>query len=167
MLVRTGRGRALVAAGTAVLLVVLSASALVVTRDDVQSAPGLAQEFARIDTTYQGATRSFVDQAQELDSADLRTALRLYTLVLDAAKAARRDLGELGSVEATERPTERMARALEVQELALQDAITASRNRDESGTASASQQFQTGVLAYLAAREDMSQALRSCGSRCR
>jgi hypothetical protein len=139
----------------------------VVTRDDVQSAPGLAQEFSRIDTTYQGATRSFVDQAKELESADLRTALRLYTLVLDAAKAARRELADLPSVEVTQRPTERMARALEVQELALQDAISAARNRDEKGTTSAGQQFQTAVLAYLAAREEMTQALRSCGSRCR
>lgn len=162
-----GRGKALVAAGTAVLLVLLSASALVVTRDDSESAPGLTPAFQRIDATYQQATRQFVDQATDLDSADLRTALRLYGLVLDAAQAARRQLGELESVTETRRPTERMSRALEVQELALEDSIAAARNRDSKGTEQASQRFQTAVLAYMAARAAMNDALRECADRCR
>lgn len=167
MRLRSGKGKALVAAGTAVLLAMLSASALVVTRDDRESAPGLAPGFQRIDATYQQATREFVDQATALESADLRTALRLYGLVLEAAKDARRELGELASVPETRRPTDRMSRALQVQELALEDSIAAARARDSSGTEQASQQFQAAVLAYMAARAEMNDALRACADRCR
>ena len=164
---RIGRGKALVAAATALLLVMLSASALVVSRDDQESAAGLAPGFQRIDASYQQATGDFVEQAKDLESADLRTALRLYGLVLDAARTARRQLDELESVQETRRPAERMSRALEVQELALDDSIAAARNRDETGTRQASQQFQAAVLAYMAARAEMHAALRECADRCR
>lgn len=167
MRLRTGRGKALVAGGTAVLLVMLSASAIVVTRDDRESAPGLASDFRRIDASYQQVTREFVARAGSLESADLRTALQLYDLVLDAAQAARRQLGELGSVPETRRPVERMSRALQVQELALEESISAARNRDSVGTEQAARQFQAGVLAYMAARAQMNDALRECAERCR
>lgn len=161
------RGTVLIALVTAAVLVAISAAALLDTRNRVERSPGLAGEFGRIDATYQAATRQFVDQTQGLDDADLRTALRLYGLVLDAAQDARAAVAELDDVEETRRPTERMERALRVQEMALERAIEAARTRDETGAQEASQQFQTAVLAYMAARQEMVAALAACGSRCR
>jgi hypothetical protein len=54
-----------------------------------------------------------------------------------------------------------------VQELALEDSISAARNGDSAGTERASQQFQAAVLAYMAARAEMNDALRTCAERCR
>lgn len=158
--------RAVIAGVTAVLLLALSAVVLLDT-GGAREAPGLTQRFRAIDAEYQRATREFVAQTQALEDADLRTALRLYGVALDAARSAQKALEQLEVVEVTARPTERMTRALKVQVLALESALSAARNRDEQAAAAASTQFQTGVVAYLAARGAMLDALRACGERCR
>lgn len=156
-----------IAAGVAVLLVALSAGALIGDGGNQEEAPGLTPAFQRLDAEYQRTTQEFVEQTEQLQNADLRTALRLYELVLDGVQDARAALGELPSVEQTARPVERMDRALEVQQLALESAVFAARNGDEAGTRSASEQFRTAVLAYMAARAEMLRSLDSCGDACR
>lgn len=158
---------AFIAAAVAVLLVALSASTLIGDSGQEQEAPGLTLAFQRLDADYQRTTQDFVDQTKELEDADLRTALRLYGLVLDGVQDARAALAELPTVPQTQRPVERMDRALEVQQMALESAMVAARNRDEAGTRAASEQFQTAVLAYMAARAEMLRALDSCGEDCR
>ena len=164
---RKSRTTALIAGGTALALVMLTGGALIAGSDDREESPGLTREFQRVDAEYQTATRDFVEQTKSLESADLRTALRLYGLALEAATEARAGLADLDVVDDVERPTDRMDRALQVQELALEEAVEAARARDEAGTVEASKRFQTAVLAYMAARADMLRALDACGERCR
>ncbi len=152
---------------TAAVLVGLSINALVASGPRQEEAPGLAKQFRSIDAGYQAATRSFVAEAKGLKEADVRTALRLFGLVLTAAQDARSGVDDLKVVDETRRPTDRLSKALQVQELALEQAIESTRNRDQAGATAASQQFQTAVLAYQIARQAMAEGLSRCGARCR
>ncbi len=156
----------LVAAIVAVGLVALTVGALV-SSGPVERAPGLAADVARSDAAYQLATSSFVERAQGLKEADVRTTLSLYDLMQQAAARAQGEVDGWPSVAETAGPTERMSKALRVQQLALTRAVDATRNGDPQGAEAASREFQVAVLAYRAARQSLQSALSQCASRCR
>ena len=156
-----------VAALTALVVIGLTINALFAGNASDDRAPGLAGSFAQLDGVYQQRTQAFSQEAKELSSADLRTALRLYGEVLDAAEDAHAAVLELAVVDLTAHATDRLEKALRAQANALEDAVAAVRERDDQGAARAGQQFQIAVLAYQAARQQMVTALQTCGSRCR
>ena len=161
------RWKAVVAAVTAAALAALSVVALLSSGPSPETSHDLEREFRALDARYQTATQEFVDAAKALKTDDLSTTLQLLAKVSDAVAAARRALVELDPVAETERPQERLAKALQVESLALAEATEAARQRDGEALTAASKEYETAVLAYQVAREQMRAGLEQCGERCR
>lgn len=158
--------RRVVAAVVVVMLVALSLAALSSLRGG-DRAEGLAGEFDAVDTAYLARTQQFADEARELDEADLRTTLRLYGVVLDAAQEARRGFSDLDVLDSMETARERLLRALDVQIQALEQATSSARAQDPVTAAAATRDFQAAALAYQTARLSLVRAIEECGERCR
>lgn len=154
-------------AAVVVLLLVSLSIAAALSLGGEERAEGLAPAFRRIELAYQAQTQEFVQETKDLEDPDLRTSLRLYGLVLDAANDAQDGYEDLDVLDEMEDARDRVVKALQVQILALEKAIAAARVQNISGANTATREFQAASLAYQAARARLQAAIEQCGERCR